>query len=152
MEGEGEMRSDTSFSPSPGADGGLLGRLTASTCGSAGLDVCTAAMVILDSCGVHKVPPDAFGPVGEGMSAFLTGRSNATAQGIIVHLGLIDADFMGQIYAMVTTPMPLSLSPKRPDLLNLCLSSLLFTEQRTGCRETAALDPLGCLRFTGPLS
>ncbi|RMC08863.1 hypothetical protein DUI87_13857 [Hirundo rustica rustica] len=143
MGSEGEMCSDTSFSPSPRADGGLLGQLTAGTCGSAGLDVCTAAMVVLDSCGVHKVPLDAFGPVGEGMSAFLMGRSSATIQGIIGHLGLIEADFKGQIYAMVSTPSPPSLSLKGPDLLNLCLLSLLFTEQRTSCEETVALDPLG---------
>ncbi|RMC20691.1 hypothetical protein DUI87_01543 [Hirundo rustica rustica] len=60
---EGEMHSGTKFSPGPGADGGLLGQLRASTCGSAGLDVCTAATVIIDSCGEHKVPLDAFGPV-----------------------------------------------------------------------------------------
>ncbi|RMC05635.1 hypothetical protein DUI87_17720 [Hirundo rustica rustica] len=112
MEHEGETRSDTSFSPSLGANEGLLGQLAASTCGSAGLDVFTAAKVILDSCGVHKVPLDAFGPVGEGMSAFLMRTSSAAAQGIIVHLGLIDEDFIGQIYAMVSTPIPPHPSPK----------------------------------------
>ncbi|RMC08065.1 hypothetical protein DUI87_15539 [Hirundo rustica rustica] len=98
------MRSDTKFFPGPGANGGLLGCLTASTCSSAGLDVCTAATVVIDSCGVHKIPLDAFGPVGGGMSAFLMGMSSATSQGIMVHLGFIDADFTGQIYAMVSTP------------------------------------------------
>lgn len=37
------------------------------------------------------------------MGAFLMGRSSATLQGITVHLGLIDADFTGQICTMVST-------------------------------------------------
>ncbi|TRZ08051.1 hypothetical protein HGM15179_019056 [Zosterops borbonicus] len=91
---QGETHTDTNISSSP--DAGLLSQLAASTCGSASVDVCTAAIVVLDSCKVHKVPLDAFGPLGEGKSAFLIGRSSATLQGIIVHLGLIDADYMGQ--------------------------------------------------------
>ncbi|RMC03173.1 hypothetical protein DUI87_20367 [Hirundo rustica rustica] len=83
-EHKGETHSDTKFSPGPGASGGLRGWLTASTCGSAGLEVCTAATVVLDSCGVHKVPLDAFGPVGEAMSAFLMGRSSAPTQDIMI--------------------------------------------------------------------
>ncbi|RMC21364.1 hypothetical protein DUI87_02226 [Hirundo rustica rustica] len=127
---KGETRSDTIFSPSSGADGGLLGRLTASTCGSAGLDVCTAATVVLDSYGVHKVPLDAFGPVGEGMSAFLMGRSSATAQGIIVHLGLIDADFTGQIYAMVSTPTPPGHYPRRDQTCSTCAFQVFCSQSR----------------------
>ncbi|RMC18184.1 hypothetical protein DUI87_05065 [Hirundo rustica rustica] len=75
------MWSDTKFSPSPDADGSLLGQLRASTCGSAGLDTCTAATVVLDSCRVHKVPLDAFGPVDGGMSAFPMGRAENPSQG-----------------------------------------------------------------------
>ncbi|RMC05472.1 hypothetical protein DUI87_18665 [Hirundo rustica rustica] len=118
-ERKGEVRSNTNFSPSPDADGGLLGWLTAGTCGSAGLNVCTAATVVLDSCKVHKVPLDAFGPVGEGMSAFLMWRSSATMQGIMVHLGLIDADFTGQIYAIVSTPNPPATTPEGMRLVQL---------------------------------
>ncbi|OWK53814.1 Endogenous retrovirus group K member 8 Pol protein [Lonchura striata] len=68
---------------------------------------------------VHKVPLDAFGPLGEGMSAFLMGRSSATLQGIIVHLGLIDADFTGQICAMISTPTPPVTIPKGTRLAQL---------------------------------
>ena len=39
---------------------------SASTRGSARVDVHTAATVVLDSAGVHKVPLDAFGPLGQG--------------------------------------------------------------------------------------
>ncbi|XP_053826885.1 uncharacterized protein LOC128803701 [Vidua macroura] len=119
VEREGEACPDTSSSPDPRAHRGLLSQLAASTCGSAGVDVCTAATVVLESCKIHKVPLDAFGPLGEGMSAFLMGRSSATLQGIIVHLGLIDADFTGQICAMVSTPTPPVTIPKGTRLAQL---------------------------------
>ncbi|RMC01641.1 hypothetical protein DUI87_21654 [Hirundo rustica rustica] len=93
-------------------NGDLLSRLAASTHGSAGVDVCTAESVMIDSDKIHKVPLDAFGPFGDGMSAFLMGRSSATIQGIIVHLGLIDAGFSGQSHAMVSTPTPPLTIPK----------------------------------------
>ncbi|RMC18134.1 hypothetical protein DUI87_05014 [Hirundo rustica rustica] len=105
-EREGETRADTNVSTSAPTNGDLLSRLAASTCGSAGVDGCTAKSVVIDSDKIHKVPLDAFGPLGNGMNAFLMGRSSATIQGIMVHLGLIDADFSGQIHAMVSTPTP----------------------------------------------
>ncbi|RMB97017.1 hypothetical protein DUI87_26464 [Hirundo rustica rustica] len=111
-EHEDETRADTNVSASAPTDGDLLSRLAASTSSSAGVDVCTAESVVIDSEKIHKVPLDAFGPLGDGMSAFLMGRSSATIQGIIVHLGLIDADFSGQIHAMVSTPTPPLTIPK----------------------------------------
>lgn len=73
-------------------------------------------MVVLDACKVHKVPLDSFGAGGEGMSAFLMGRSSATTQGIIVRLGLIDADDMGQNCAMVSTPTPTITIPEKTQI------------------------------------
>lgn len=83
------------------------------------------------------------------MSAFLMGLSSATLQGIIVHLGLIDAHYTRQICAMVCTPTPLSLSLRRLKLLNLCLLSLQFLGQRTDVKGTAASDLVDCLKYTG---
>lgn len=48
------------------------------------------------------MPLDAYGPRGWGLSAFLIGRSSSILQGIHVHLGLIDADDVGQINAMIS--------------------------------------------------
>ncbi|RMB92684.1 hypothetical protein DUI87_30993 [Hirundo rustica rustica] len=85
-EREGETCADTNVSASAPTNGDLLSRLAASTRGSAGVDVCTAESVVIDLDKIHKVPLDAFGPLGDGMSAFLMGRSSATIQGIMVHL------------------------------------------------------------------
>ncbi|TRZ07027.1 hypothetical protein HGM15179_020081 [Zosterops borbonicus] len=106
-------RAQTSVFPIPKADGDLLGKLTASTCRSAGVDVCTAETVVLKDSTVHKIPLDAFGPLGDGLSSFLMGRSSTTIQGIIVHLGLVDADYTGRIYAIVSmSTLPLTIPEK----------------------------------------
>ncbi|RMC09752.1 hypothetical protein DUI87_13539 [Hirundo rustica rustica] len=92
-----------------------------------------AESVVIDSDKIHKVPLDAFGPLGDGMSAFLMGRSSATIQGIIVHLGLVDADFSGQIHAMVSTPTPPLTIPKGTRIAQLVpfKSSVSRTEDRS---------------------
>ncbi|RMB99160.1 hypothetical protein DUI87_24350 [Hirundo rustica rustica] len=93
----------------------------------------SAESVVIDSDKIHKVPLDAFGPLGDGMSAFLMGRSSATIQGIIVHLGLIDADFSGQIHAMVSTPTPPLTIPKGTRIAQLVpfKSSVSRTEDQS---------------------
>ncbi|RMC20345.1 hypothetical protein DUI87_01194 [Hirundo rustica rustica] len=130
---EGETRADTNVSASAPTNGDLLSRLAASTRGSAGVDVCTAESVVIDSDKIHKVPLDAFGPLGDGMSAFLMGRSSATIQGIMVHLGLIDVDFSGQIHAMVSTPTPPLTIPKGTRIAQLVpfKSSVSRTEDQS---------------------
>ncbi|RMC20633.1 hypothetical protein DUI87_01485 [Hirundo rustica rustica] len=133
VEREGETRADTNVSASAPTNGDLLSRLAASTHGSAGVDVCTAESVVIDSEKIHKVPLDAFGPLGDGMSAFLMGRSSATIQGSMVHLGLIDADFLGQIHAMVSTPTPPLTIPKGTQIAQLVpfKSSVSRTEDQS---------------------
>ncbi|RMC21401.1 hypothetical protein DUI87_02265 [Hirundo rustica rustica] len=153
-EREVETRAETNVSASAPTNGDLLSRLAASTHGSAGVDVCTAESVVIDSDKIHKVPLDAFCPLGDGMNAFLMGRSSATIQGIMVHLGLIDADFSGEIHAMVSTPTPPLTIRKGTQIAQLVpfKSSVSFPEPRTGREVTAALALLGHLKCTGPLS
>ncbi|NXD47059.1 POK9 protein, partial [Copsychus sechellarum] len=100
--------------------------------GSAGVDVHTAVTVVLDSAGVHRIPLDATGPLGKGLSALLIGRSSATLQGIFVHPGVIDADFTGQNYAMVSTPSPPVAIPAGTQIAQLVpfYSSVLRADQR----------------------
>ncbi|RMC20729.1 hypothetical protein DUI87_01581 [Hirundo rustica rustica] len=92
-----------------------------------------AESVMIDSDKIHRVPLDAFGPLGDGMSAFLMGKSSATIQGIMVHLGLIDEDVSGQIHAMVSTPTPPLTIPKGTQIAQLVpfKSSVSRTEDRS---------------------
>ena len=55
------------------------------------------------------------GPIGKGLSALLLGRSSATLQGVI------DADFTGQIYAMLSTPSPPVTIPEKTRIAQLIL-------------------------------
>uniref|UniRef100_A0A8B9PL11 dUTPase-like domain-containing protein n=1 Tax=Apteryx owenii TaxID=8824 RepID=A0A8B9PL11_APTOW len=76
------------------------------TAGSAGVDVTTAASATIVDQKVHKVPLAVRGPLGDGLSALLVGRSSATSQELFVLVGVVDADFTGQIQAMIWTPSP----------------------------------------------
>lgn len=115
------------------------------------MDVHTTATVILESCPVYKVPLDAFGPLGQGFSALLAGRSSVTLKGIFVHPGVIDADFTGQICAVVSTPTPPLPFLKRLELFNLCLLSHVFLGQNNTATEMVALDLWGFCRSSGVL-
>ncbi|XP_056182588.1 uncharacterized protein LOC130143742 [Falco biarmicus] len=84
---------------------GLCSRLTTQTSGSARLDVTPAAAITIEDDIVHKVPLNAEGPIGNKMSALLLGRSIVTLQGLFVLPGVIDADYMGQIQAIVWPPI-----------------------------------------------
>lgn len=70
------------------------------------MDVSTTHTVTIETLGVHRIPLDAWGPIGKGLSALLIGRSSSTLQGLMVHTGVIDADYTGQIWAMVSTATP----------------------------------------------
>ncbi|NXV24839.1 POK9 protein, partial [Cepphus grylle] len=74
--------------------------------GSAGMDVATAIDVTIMDQKVHRVPLALYGLLGRGLSALLIGRSSTTSQGLFVLPGVIDADYTGQIQAMVWTPSP----------------------------------------------
>ena len=72
-EHSGVQRTDTSSASDPGGDTGFFSQHSARIRGSTGMDVHTAATVVLDSAGVHKAPLDAFGPLGQGLGALLVG-------------------------------------------------------------------------------
>ncbi|NWY90816.1 POK9 protein, partial [Loxia curvirostra] len=80
--------------------------------GSAGIDIPTANRVTINSHDVVKVPLQAWGPIGKGLSALLIGISSATLMGLNVHVGVIDADYTGQICAMISTNYPPVTIPK----------------------------------------
>ncbi|RMB99201.1 hypothetical protein DUI87_24393 [Hirundo rustica rustica] len=110
--------------------------------------------VVIDSDKTHKVPLDAFGPLGDGMSAFLMGRSSATIQGIIVHLGLIDADFSGQIHAMVSTPTPPLTIPKGTRIAQLVPFKSSVSRTEDGSRGDGGFGSTGLpqVRWTAVLT
>ncbi|NXE43557.1 POK9 protein, partial [Ptilorrhoa leucosticta] len=74
--------------------------------GSAGLDLATTCRVIILDSSIHLIPTGVNGPLGQGQSMLLLGRSSTTIMGLFVLPGVIDADFLGEIKIMVWTPFP----------------------------------------------
>ncbi|KAM9020233.1 uncharacterized protein PRD47_004046 [Ara ararauna] len=55
---------------------------------------------------VHCIPTNMTGPIGDGLSALLLGRSSTMKREVFVMPGVIDADYTGAISVMVWTPNP----------------------------------------------
>ncbi|NWU70285.1 POK9 protein, partial [Pterocles burchelli] len=89
--------------------------------GSTGMDVATATTVTLTDPTVHKIPLNAQGPLGHGLSALLLGRSSATLRGVFVLPGVIGADCTGPVHAVVWTPAPPVLIPVNSRIAQLIL-------------------------------
>lgn len=58
--------------------------------------------------GIHALPTGVWGPLPSGTLGLLLGRSSTTMQGIIVHPGIIDADYTGEIKIMTGSPSKIS--------------------------------------------
>lgn len=50
-----------------------------------------------------RIPTGIFGPLPPGTFALLTGHSSLNAKGITVHLGIIDADYEGEIQILMSS-------------------------------------------------
>ena len=76
------------------------------TRGSAGLNLSSATRLILTPppMGVQLVDSDFKGPLPADTVGLILGRSSVTMQGLIVHPGVIDSDYTGQVKIMVSSP------------------------------------------------
>lgn len=90
------------------------------------MDESMAHTVTIKTQEVHKVPLHAWRPIGRRLSALLTGRSSSTLQGLMVHIGVIDVDYTGQICTLVSMATPPVTTGK--GTLNLCLFWVLFLQ------------------------
>ena len=136
------------------------------------MDVSTANAITISDRQIHRVPLDAWGPTGNGLSALSIGCSSSTLQGLMVHVGVIDGDYTGQICAMVSTATPPVTIPQGTRLAQLVpfVSCVPRTEQVVrgdsafgstgkpsvlvpdGHRQEAADDLLACHGPCSPLS
>ncbi|XP_023784685.1 uncharacterized protein LOC111930744 [Cyanistes caeruleus] len=81
---------------------------------------------------IYKVPLDAYSPIGHRLSAFLIGRSSSIIKGIYVRLEIIDADYLGQIHAMVSVSEPPVIILKGIAQLDAFVSCVPNTVNRSG--------------------
>ncbi|KAK4822301.1 LOW QUALITY PROTEIN: hypothetical protein QYF61_013000 [Mycteria americana] len=105
--------------------------LSTRTQGSAGLDVTTVTDFTLWGTHVQKIPLNVKGPLGQGYSVLLLGRSSTTLTGLFVLPGVIDADFTGQIQAMVWTPSPPVFIPRKTRIAQLILFKAVVPQAET---------------------
>ena len=75
------------------------------TRGSAGLNLySTARLILTPQMGVQLVESDFKGPLPPNTVGFLLGHSSVTLQGLVVHPGVIDSVYTGQVKIMVSSP------------------------------------------------
>lgn len=74
------------------------------TPGSAGLDLrATTRLVLTPQMGVQPIPSDFHGPLPTHTVGLLLGHSSTTLKGLIVHPGVIDQDYEGQLKIMCSS-------------------------------------------------
>lgn len=89
--------------PQPNCSGNVAA-LQPATSGSASVDLPTTCTVTVLDSSAHLIPTAVNGPLEQGQSVLLLGRSSTTLLGLFVPPGVIDADFSGEIKIMVWTP------------------------------------------------
>ena len=70
------------------------------------MDLAVSESVTLLDTTVSLIPTGVYGPLGNGKSALLLGRSSTTLQVLFILPGVIDADYEGEIRIMAWTPVP----------------------------------------------
>ncbi|KAL2307026.1 hypothetical protein Nmel_004980 [Mimus melanotis] len=96
----------------------------------------------------------AYGPIGQGLSALLIGRSSSNIQGINVHLGVIDSDYLGQLYAMELVGEPSVVIQKGTCLAQLipfvsCVPNVVDWSHDTGGFGSTGAPQIVMGQFTG---
>ena len=84
------------------------------TTGSAVLDICANTRLILSpEMGVQMISSDFKGSLPKNTVGLLLGRSSAAIKGLIIHPGVIDPDYKGEVKIMVSSPRGVSaISPE----------------------------------------
>ncbi|NXS60696.1 POK9 protein, partial [Brachypteracias leptosomus] len=118
--------------------------------GSLRVEVATAIDIMLTDRAVARIPSSARGPLaieGDKVGGLLVGRSSSGIRGIIVILGVIDADFTGQIMIMAYTICPPLFIPK-----GSCIAQIIAIENEQPARQVESLPERGNKGFgsTGP--
>ena len=79
------------------------------TTGSAGLDICaTTRLILTPEMGVQMIASDFKGPLPKNTVGLLLGHSSAAIKGLIIHPGVIDPDYEGEVKIMVSSPRGVS--------------------------------------------
>ncbi|KAM9236186.1 deoxyuridine 5'-triphosphate nucleotidohydrolase-like [Leptosomus discolor] len=121
---------------------------------SAGVDMVTAVPITIEDKQVHVVPSTANGPLGNGLSALLLGRSSTSRQGILVIPGVIDADYTGNTGIMVQAIQPSVHIPEQTRLAQLVSFRACVPHPGVDTRGDGAFGSTGSphVYFTVPIT
>ena len=101
--------------------------------------------------GVQLVESDFKGPLPPNTVGLLLGRSSVTLQGLVVHPGVIDSDYTGQVKIMVSSPRGIvAISPGDRIAQLFLLLSCHFkfpANDKEGIEDLVLQEPL---QFTTP--
>ncbi|KFV02799.1 hypothetical protein N339_00027, partial [Pterocles gutturalis] len=112
--------------------------------GSAGVDVTTVRDATLWDTHIHRIPLNVKGPIGNGCSALLLGRSSTTMAGLLILPGVIDADCEGQIQAMAwRTPSPPLSIPKGTRIAQLISFKAIVPKAMDNIRGSSGFGSAG---------
>ncbi|NWT27212.1 POK9 protein, partial [Cardinalis cardinalis] len=92
--------------------------------GNLGLDLATSIDCTLIDFKLQRIPTGIKGPVtagGQTMGALLIGRSSASMVGLTIIVGLIDANYIGEIQIMAQTLFPPLFIPAGSQIAQLIL-------------------------------
>ena len=88
----------------------MISDLYSATSGSAAADFPLAENVLLSpGRSVYKLKTNVFGPLPKGTFGLVLGHSSAALRGLTIIPGVIDSDYVGEIFTMVSTSTTLSL-------------------------------------------
>lgn len=100
-----------------------ISTLLRATVGSAGLDLCSTAYTVLTpDMGVQALPTGIYGPLPADTFGLIVGRSSSTMEGLMIHPGVIDSDYTGEIEVMASSPKNINTIPNGSALLSCCSS------------------------------
>ena len=68
----------------------------------------TARTVLTPTMGCQPVPSDLAGPLPDGTVGLIIGRSSTALKGLIVHPGVVDQDYTGQLKILCSSPRGIS--------------------------------------------
>jgi dUTPase len=73
--------------------------------GSAGLDLrATTRFMLMPQMGVQPIPTDYKGPLPPGSVSLILGQASLTLQGLIVHPGVVNQDYEGELQVFCSCP------------------------------------------------
>lgn len=92
--------------------------------------------VLITDSAIHVLNTGVYGPLPEGLFGLLIGRSSTTKNGLIIHVGVINSDYLVKIKVMVSTNTPPCFISKTEKIAQLLLLTFSIPAAKDTVRRT----------------